>query len=193
MRYAASMDRSKPAMSLYCKPGMGMSAEHEEKKPRLTATGVTQPFASSDPVCVVTTISDEVQTLSGGEYLELCQDGRQQDEDERQHTFLPKSSPTNKGSISLRNWYFVSHKRRPLSLSPDMSSPSPLPANPPSPASWPEPVTSVDACTYCRWASSGSTDTKNSEYGSYSSPEKSHLCSVEKNGFDTCASNLLIA
>ncbi len=98
------------------------------------------------------------------------------------HTFRPKVSPTNAGSISFWNWYFCSHNCRPPACSSDVSSTSP-PPNPPSLASCPIPCNV--GCIYCRCASSGSTATKNSENGSYSSPENSQLCKMAKNGFET--------
>jgi hypothetical protein len=49
----------------------------------------------------------------------------------------------------------------------------------------PAPVVMDGGYTYCRWASPGSTVTKNSKYGSYNSPEKSHFCNVSKKGFET--------
>jgi hypothetical protein len=104
----------------------------------------------------------------------------------RQHTLLPNPSPTNAGNISCLNLYFACHSLSPLSRSPVRSSCSPLkPLKPPSPIMMPAPVVMDEGYTYCRWASSGSTVTKNSKYGSYNSPEKSHFCNVSKKGFET--------
>lgn len=104
----------------------------------------------------------------------------------RQHTLLPNPSPTNTGNISCLNLYFACHSLSPLSRSPVRSSCSPLkPLKPPSPIIMPAPVVRDEGYTYCRWASSRSTVTKNSKYGSYNSPEKSHFCNVSKKGFET--------
>ena len=104
----------------------------------------------------------------------------------RQRTLLPNPSPTNAGSISCLNLYFACHSLSPLSRSPVRSSCSTLkPVKPPSPIVMPAPVVRDEGYTYCRWASSGSTVTKNSKYGSYNSPENSHFCNVSKKGFET--------
>jgi hypothetical protein len=104
----------------------------------------------------------------------------------RQRTLLPNPSPTNAGSISCLSLYFACHSLSPLSRSPARSSCSTLnPVKPPSPIVMPAPVVRDEGDTYCRWASSGSTVTKNSKYGSYNSPENSHFCNVSKKGFET--------
>lgn len=40
------------------------------KEAKLTASGVTQVLPGCNPITIMATISDEVQTLSGGKYLQ---------------------------------------------------------------------------------------------------------------------------
>lgn len=90
-------------------------------------------------------------------------------------TLRPNSSLTKPGTMPLTNTYFFSQTLCASSIPPCWSSP---PSKPISPVTYGDALPSRNDMSGLSW-------TKNSWKGSCNSPEKIHLCSVTKNGFET--------
>lgn len=179
--YAASIERSRPPMSLYFKTMCQFESWSQKESAKSHTSASTRHFLSCHyPIAVMTTISNKVQALPSGEYLWRDQTWMEWIHEDGVDTFFPNVSPTNSGSISCWNWYLASHN-----LAPSCSFSSSPPPKPSSSDSWPTFPESAEGCMDLLCDSSWSIATKNSENGSYSSPENSHLWRIEKNGLDT--------
>lgn len=97
----------------------------------LTSACIAHFFSCHNPVTILATVSNEIQTFSRGKNLNKLENRTPRYV--VRLTFFPKDSPTNRGSISFRNRYFVSQSFFPLSRCPRKSS-----VSPPNPSSFPK-------------------------------------------------------